>query len=227
VAGLDVGCGANLIYPLLAAALCGWRMVGADVTPAALRWAARNLGANPQLRRLIELRQVAMQPNQAEVLGGGGHGGGGAGSVGGAAAADAVGGALAEDEAGDVPAALAAATPAPVVLLGGAAAGRGLVSGALRAGERLAFCMCNPPFFESMAEAGRNPATAYGGTPAEMVYPGGPRRLLPLLWSRCRECEGCTAAEVVLPGIACHWKRRGWRRGGSLGGAALAPRERP
>ena len=33
--------------------------------------------------------------------------------------------------------------------------------------------MCNPPFFESMEEAAQNPATAFGGTSAEMVCPGG------------------------------------------------------
>lgn len=49
--------------------------------------------------------------------------------------------------------------------------------GCCATGRRFAFCMCNPPFFESMAEAGRNPSTAFGGTAAEMVYPG---RLLPL-----------------------------------------------
>lgn len=171
VAGLDIGCGANLIYPLLAAALCGWRMVGADVAPAALEWAARNLGANPQLRPLIELRQVAMQPQQARLFGE--HDGGLEVQATTTAADGSLAGA--EDEA--VPAALVAAAPAPVVRLGAAAAGPGLVSGALRRGERLAFCMCNPPFFESMDEAGCNPATAYGGTAAEMVYPGGQGRL--------------------------------------------------
>ena len=35
--------------------------------------------------------------------------------------------------------------------------------------------MCNPPFFETLAEAGRNPATAFGGTSAEMVCAGGER----------------------------------------------------
>lgn len=40
-------------------------------------------------------------------------------------------------------------------------------------GERFDFCMCNPPFFERMLEAGANPATACGGSVAEMVYPGG------------------------------------------------------
>lgn len=39
--------------------------------------------------------------------------------------------------------------------------------------ERLAFTMCNPPFFASLAEAGQNPATAFQGTAAEMVFPGG------------------------------------------------------
>ena len=33
--------------------------------------------------------------------------------------------------------------------------------------------MCNPPFFTSMEEAGQNPATAFEGTAAEMVCPGG------------------------------------------------------
>jgi len=55
---LDVGCGANLIYPLLGAALCGWRFVGSDVTDAALDWAGRNAAASPHLAPLIELRRV-------------------------------------------------------------------------------------------------------------------------------------------------------------------------
>ena len=33
--------------------------------------------------------------------------------------------------------------------------------------------MCNPPFFDDLAEAGRNPATACGGTAAEMAVRGG------------------------------------------------------
>ncbi|XP_026395899.1 U6 small nuclear RNA (adenine-(43)-N(6))-methyltransferase-like [Papaver somniferum] len=45
--------------------------------------------------------------------------------------------------------------------------------GVVKDGERFDFCMCNPPFFESMEEAGLNPKTACGGTPAEMVCPGG------------------------------------------------------
>jgi 23S rRNA (adenine1618-N6)-methyltransferase len=33
--------------------------------------------------------------------------------------------------------------------------------------------MCNPPFFESMEEAGQNPGTAFSGTAEEMTCEGG------------------------------------------------------
>jgi 23S rRNA (adenine1618-N6)-methyltransferase len=161
VTGLDIGCGANLVYPLLGAALCGWRFIGADVTPVALAWAARNLGANPQLAGLIELRRVAMQPEQQTFL----------------ASKEGLSGSsetIDKNELSGAPPAIAGAAPAPVATLSpDEGAGSGIVSGALKRGERIAFCMCNPPFFESLEEAGRNPATAYGGTAAEMVYPGG------------------------------------------------------
>lgn len=45
--------------------------------------------------------------------------------------------------------------------------------GVIKDGERFDFCMCNPPFFESLEEAGLNPKTACGGTQEEMVCPGG------------------------------------------------------
>ena len=41
--------------------------------------------------------------------------------------------------------------------------------GVVKEGERYDFCMCNPPFFESIEDAGLNPKTACGGTPKEMV----------------------------------------------------------
>ena len=43
----------------------------------------------------------------------------------------------------------------------------------MQPGEAFAFTMCNPPFFESSDEAGLNPRTAFGGSPQEMVTPGG------------------------------------------------------
>lgn len=48
----------------------------------------------------------------------------------------------------------------------------------VRDGETFDFCMCNPPFFESMEEAGLNPKTACGGTPKEMVCPGGEKAFI-------------------------------------------------
>ena len=47
--------------------------------------------------------------------------------------------------------------------------------GVVKEGEKFDFCMCNPPFFESMEEAGLNPKTSCGGTPEEMVCQGGER----------------------------------------------------
>jgi 23S rRNA (adenine1618-N6)-methyltransferase len=43
----------------------------------------------------------------------------------------------------------------------------------MRPGERFFASMCNPPFFERLAEAGRNPGTDFAGTAAEMCCPGG------------------------------------------------------
>ena len=55
----------------------------------------------------------------------------------------------------------------------GSRAPSGMLANAVGSGEAFHFCMCNPPFFESMKEAGRNPNAACGGTPAEMVCKGG------------------------------------------------------
>jgi 23S rRNA (adenine1618-N6)-methyltransferase len=45
--------------------------------------------------------------------------------------------------------------------------------GVVKESESFDFCMCNPPFFESIEEAGLNPKTSCGGTAEEMVCPGG------------------------------------------------------
>lgn len=44
---------------------------------------------------------------------------------------------------------------------------------AVQMGERFSFCMCNPPFFETMKHAKRNPGTNFGGTLAELCCTGG------------------------------------------------------
>jgi len=43
----------------------------------------------------------------------------------------------------------------------------------VKEGERFAFCMCNPPFFAEIAQAGQNPKTVCTGTTGEMVTEGG------------------------------------------------------
>ncbi|MBC9251930.1 23S rRNA (adenine(1618)-N(6))-methyltransferase [Pseudomonas alcaligenes] len=59
---LDIGTGANCIYPLLGHSDYGWRFVGADIDPQALAAAAVTVQANG-LGEAIELRRQA-QPEQ-------------------------------------------------------------------------------------------------------------------------------------------------------------------
>ncbi|HRB12226.1 MAG TPA: 23S rRNA (adenine(1618)-N(6))-methyltransferase RlmF [Vicinamibacteria bacterium] len=63
VAVLDIGMGANCIYPLIGASEYGWRFVGSETDPMALRWAADLVARNPGLSALIEGR---LQPSPAD-----------------------------------------------------------------------------------------------------------------------------------------------------------------
>ena len=56
--GLDVGCGANCIYPLLGASMFGWKFVGTDITDIAVQSAWSNVHRNPHLRDLISITKV-------------------------------------------------------------------------------------------------------------------------------------------------------------------------
>ncbi len=55
VSVLDIGMGANCIYPLIGASEYGWRFVGSEIDPVALRWAKKLAAASP-VARLIECR---------------------------------------------------------------------------------------------------------------------------------------------------------------------------
>ncbi|MDP3541564.1 MAG: 23S rRNA (adenine(1618)-N(6))-methyltransferase RlmF [Elusimicrobiota bacterium] len=53
---LDVGVGANCVYPIIGRAEYGWRFVGSDIDRAALAAAQRIVDANPVLAGGVELR---------------------------------------------------------------------------------------------------------------------------------------------------------------------------
>jgi 23S rRNA (adenine1618-N6)-methyltransferase len=59
---LDLGVGANCIYPLLGARDYGWSFVGADSAPASVEWARRLVAAHAHLG-LAELIELRHQPD--------------------------------------------------------------------------------------------------------------------------------------------------------------------
>ena len=64
---LDIGCGANCIYPLIGYAEYGWRFTGTDINPASIASANAIIQANPGLQRVIRLR---LQKQSAAVFDG-------------------------------------------------------------------------------------------------------------------------------------------------------------
>jgi 23S rRNA (adenine1618-N6)-methyltransferase len=62
---LDVGTGANLVYPLIGHAEYGWTFVGSDIDAAALAIAARTLAHNPRFAEAISLR---LQPQRNDLF---------------------------------------------------------------------------------------------------------------------------------------------------------------
>eukprot|EP01018_Ginkgo_biloba_P018753 Gb_28580 [translate_table: standard] len=202
VRGFDIGTGANCIYPLLGAALQGWHFVGTDVTQVALEWAEKNVQNNPHIADLIEIRKAGELENgrfddnecpqkneeASERL---------SSDLSEARVASEPG---IVDEGSQISISVHAEEPCkedrrPVELLSitdqqideslvvQASDGSGVFSksyqgtpvllGVIKEGEHFDFCMCNPPFFESIEEAGANPRTSCGGTVEEMVCPGG------------------------------------------------------
>ncbi|KAK9129488.1 hypothetical protein Sjap_009975 [Stephania japonica] len=141
VRGFDIGTGVNCIYPLLGSSLLGWSFVGSDVTDVAVEWAERNVGSNPHLSDLIEIRRAGSACISCSADG-----------------KSSSGGRDSESKNGYY---------GPLVL-----------DGVVKDGEHFDFCMCNPPFFENMDEAGLNPKTSCGGTSEEMVCPGGEKAFI-------------------------------------------------
>jgi 23S rRNA (adenine1618-N6)-methyltransferase len=65
VSGLDIGTGANLVYPLLAHRSNGWKMMGTDINKDSLENARRILDQNPDLLSVIPLKQ---QPDSNHIF---------------------------------------------------------------------------------------------------------------------------------------------------------------
>lgn len=53
---LDIGTGANCIYPILGVAAYGWNVIGADIDPASIASAQQIATANPQLTDKITIK---------------------------------------------------------------------------------------------------------------------------------------------------------------------------
>jgi len=64
---LDIGTGANCIYPLIGASEYGWRFVGTEIDPVALRWARKLVTDNSAVAGLIECR---LQPSPLQCFDG-------------------------------------------------------------------------------------------------------------------------------------------------------------
>ncbi|KAJ6395722.1 hypothetical protein OIU77_020891 [Salix suchowensis] len=167
VRGFDIGTGANCIYPLLGASLLGWNFVGSDVTDVALEWAEKNVKGNQQISELIEIRKVTDCQ--------------GAISIQDSNCGESVncenkmdGNVTVVEEVELLP----SSSFDPPLDMNKKYSGPPLLLGVVRDGEKFDFCMCNPPFFETMEEAGLNPKTSCGGTPEEMVCPGGEKAFI-------------------------------------------------
>ncbi len=61
IAGLDIGVGANCIYPIIGHSAYGWSFVGTDIDEKALQNCKKIIAANPQLADAISL-QLQVEP---------------------------------------------------------------------------------------------------------------------------------------------------------------------
>jgi 23S rRNA (adenine1618-N6)-methyltransferase len=64
---LDIGMGANCIYPILGVGAFGWRFVGTDCDAGSVAWAKKIVAANPALKDRIECRH---QPSAEDIFAG-------------------------------------------------------------------------------------------------------------------------------------------------------------
>jgi 23S rRNA (adenine1618-N6)-methyltransferase len=65
VIALDVGMGANCVYPIIGSRQYGWQFIGSDIDPAAVKFATMLAASNPSLSGHIECR---LQTNPQQVF---------------------------------------------------------------------------------------------------------------------------------------------------------------
>lgn len=67
IKALDIGTGANLIYPIVGQALFGWNWLGTDIDQGSINNAQSIIDANPSLRNTVKLK---LQPNVKHIFNG-------------------------------------------------------------------------------------------------------------------------------------------------------------
>ncbi|MCK0156751.1 23S rRNA (adenine(1618)-N(6))-methyltransferase RlmF [Cellulophaga sp. F20128] len=63
IKGLDIGVGANCIYPILGSQIYNWKMVGCDIDTQAVASAKQNVSNNVKLKTEIDIRQQGDKAN--------------------------------------------------------------------------------------------------------------------------------------------------------------------
>lgn len=172
-----------------------------DVTDVALEWAERNVINNPHISELIEMRRVDIGKKIFD--GEGLH-------------ADQVRDGGDTLDLGDMGVAeIGPSCLSSVELQSGVQKTyetSPILLGVVKDEEKFDFCMCNPPFFETMEEAGMNPKTACGGTKEEMVCPGGELAFITRIIEdsvqlkqsfRCIDVQNTVRFIVRVPAFSC------------------------
>lgn len=136
-------------------AQCFILVVLSDITDIAIEWANKNVESNPHLSHLIEIRRAGAQGEMYHMEK----------SVNGQTCSS---DGSVQDAQNASPSILETQSNVKKCYTGPS-----ILLGVVNDGENFDFCMCNPPFFETMEEAGLNPKTSCGGTSAEMVCSGG------------------------------------------------------
>lgn len=136
--------------------------MAADVTDVALEWAARNVENNPHISELIEIRKAESGKDSSSEM-----------EVNGKRLVDRGSNIILNGHEGGEGRTMIVSSHDMRLCENQSYRGPPILLGVVKGGENFEFCMCNPPFFDSMEEAGLNPKTSCGGTPEEMVCHGG------------------------------------------------------